>query len=228
MHSRATSRRSFRCSRRARARALNRNINRSPLRHRLTINVVSANSIIVVHRGVVVSRLASTPRLLDRGQNTKSVGALSIGVWDRPGWVEEVVGHRAGVGGVEVETRSVNDDVLVTGDVGDGLEDVGAAVPASEGGEVPVGGDGGDGREVVVESVIRGSVEGLGDSAAEEEGEDFVGGGVGVYLVEGEDDEGVVHEVLVCEEGGEEGLGPRGGFDDCCIMAVVGHVGGDE
>lgn len=52
---------------------------------------------------------------------------------------------------------------------------------------------------MVVESVIRGAVEGLGDGTAKEEGEDFVGGGVGLYLVEGEDDEGVVHEVLVCE-----------------------------
>ena len=81
---------------------------------------------------------------------------------------------------------------------------------------------------MVVEGGVGGALEGFGDGAAEEEGEDFVGGGVGVDLVEGEDDERVLHEVLVGEERSEELLGPGGGVGDGGIMAVVGHVRGDE
>lgn len=37
-----------------------------------------------------------------------------------------------------------------------------------------------------------------------------------------------MHEVLVCEEGGEEAVGPSAGDGDVGVVTVVGHVGGNE
>ena len=119
-------------------RAIHLTRHRPTRRHQLPINIISANIIIVIRRRIVISSLLASPRLLNRLQNTETVTALRIGVRDGPGRVVEVVGHGAGVGGVEVQALGVDDDVLEAGDVCDGGEDVGAAVPATEGGEIPV------------------------------------------------------------------------------------------
>lgn len=226
IHNRSSLRRGPRRNPRARAITLTRH--RPPRWYWLPIDIVPANSIIVIRRRVVVSGLRGTPRLLDRSEDAEAVPALGIGVWDGPGRVKELVGHGAGVGGVEVQALSVNSDVLEAGDIGDGGEDVGAAVPAAEGGQAPVSGNGSDGGEMVVEGGVGGALERLWDGAAEEEGENLVGGGVGLDLIEGEDDKSVVHEVLIGEERSKELLGPAGGVVDGGIMAVVGHVRGDE
>lgn len=57
---------------------------------------------------------------------------------------------------------------------------------------------------MVVKSAVYGALERGRDGAAKEDGEDFVADVVGFVFVEGEDDEGVVHEVGVLEEGIEE------------------------
>jgi len=51
---------------------------------------------------------------------------------------------------------------------------------------------------------------------------------VGLVLVEGDEDEGVVHEALVFEERGKEGLQPFASDGDGGVVTVGGHVGGDE
>lgn len=142
----------------------------------------------------------------------------------------ELVGERAGVGLVEVDVLVVEVElrVLVAGLVGDQVEDVGVAVPSSQRRETPVLGDGGDGRVVVVEGVVDGSLEVVGDGTAEEDGEDLVGDTVGLVLVEGQQDQGVVHEVLVAEERGHEVALPGGAEGDVGVVGVVGHVGGEE
>jgi hypothetical protein len=92
--------------------------------------------------------------------------------------------------------------------------------------DVPVGFDGGDLRVVVVVVVIAGSLEVLRDSVTEENAEDLVLDGVGLVLIEGDQDKGFVHEVLVLKEGSQEGLQLDTGNGDGGVMAVGGHVGG--
>lgn len=111
-----------------------------------------------------------------------------------------MVGERTGVGGIHEESLRVDDLVGVASLVGDDLENVGIAVPAAEGGETPVGGDGGDGTVVRVEGVICGALEMFGNDTAKENGEGLVGCGVGFDLVPGDEDEGVIHEVAVVQE----------------------------
>jgi hypothetical protein len=94
-------------------------------------------------------------------------------------------------------------------------EDVGADVEATEGVEVPDEGligmrgikkkvwnipvslDGGDLGVVVVVVVVGGAFEVLWDSITEEDAEDAVLDGVGLVLVEGDKNKGVVHEMLI-------------------------------
>ncbi|KAI6754673.1 hypothetical protein HG530_012425 [Fusarium avenaceum] len=66
-----------------------------------------------------------------------------------------------------VSSASVERSSLVTGLLGHEFEDVGSNVPATKRVETPVGLYGGELRVVVVETVIRGSDEMLGDCIAE-------------------------------------------------------------
>lgn len=81
--------------------------------------------------------------------------------------------------------------------VRDKLEDVCAHVPAAKGVETPVRFHGGDLGVVRVKGGVCGALEGDGDGVAEEDGVDFVLLGVCFVFVEGEEDEGIVHEVFV-------------------------------
>ena len=111
----------------------------------------------------------------------------------------------------------------------DEVVDVGADVPATESGKTPVGGDGGDLTVVVVELVVDGANEAFRDSVTEEHTEDVVGDGVGVVLVEGQQDQGLGSvEVGVGQERLEKAGGPGTGSGDRGVVAVVGHVGSDE
>jgi hypothetical protein len=129
----------------------------------------------------------------------------------------------------------------VLSDIG---EDVGADIEATEGVEVPDEGligvgankkkvwnipvslDGGDLGVVVVVVVVGGAFEVLWDSVTEEDAEDAVLDGVGLVLVEGDKNKGVVHEVLIVQEGGKKGLQPLASNRNRGIMAIRGHVGG--
>lgn len=93
-------------------------------------------------------------------------------------------------------------------------------------GDGPVGLDGGDLGVVVVVVVVGGADEVLGDGVADEDGENPVLDGVGLVLIEGDEDKGVVHEALVIQERGEEGLQPDTGNGDRGVVTVGGHVGG--
>nr|POF15493.1 hypothetical protein CFP56_48688 [Quercus suber] len=116
----------------------------------------------------------------------------------------------------------------VAGLLGDEVEDVGAHVPSTERVEMPVGLDRAELGVVVVEVRVGGSHGRFGDGTAEEEAEDPVAAGVGVVLVKGDQDEGVLHEVRVVEQGLEEVASPGAGGGDRGVVSVRGHVGRDE
>lgn len=78
---------------------------------------------------------------------------------------------------------------------------------------------------MVVVVVVGGADELLGDSVTKENAEDAVLDGVGLVLVEGEEDEGVVHEVGVVQEGGKELLQPDTGNGDGGVVTIRSHVG---
>lgn len=94
--------------------------------------------------------------------------------------------------------------------------------------EIPVCLNSGYFRVVVVEAIVSGADKLLGDSVADENAEHFVLDGVGLILIKSDEDEGVVHEVLVLEERRQEGAKPDTCDSDGCVMAVAGHVGGDK
>jgi len=69
----------------------------------------------------------------------------------------------------------------------------------------------------------------LGDSTAEEEGEDLIVDAVGAILVKGEEDEGLIGiEVLVLQQRGKEVLKELSSKVDVGIVSVVQHIGCDE
>ena len=140
--------------------------------------------------------------------------------------------QRAGGSLVEVVVGSnglqVNLVVDVASLLGDQLEQVGATVPAAEGGQTPVGAQGGDDRVVGVEGVVNGTLQVVGDGTAEEDGVDAVLLLVRGDLVEGDEDQGVLAEVVVLQQGGDKAVEPGAGEGDVGIVGVVGHVGGNE
>lgn len=111
---------------------------------------------------------------------------------------------------------------------GDVAEDVGADVPAAEGVEIPVGFDSGDLGVVVVVVGIGRADEVGGDGITEEKGEDLVLDAVVLVLVESDHHEGVVHKTFVVQEGFHEILEPFSCGGDVRVVAVAGHVWGDE
>lgn len=184
---------------------------------------------------VVGGKLAVLPGVLDGGQDgaareaavQSQVGSRVLGVVAAALLVEDT-----GVRGVpEVAVGQLGGRPLaeaVAGLLGNQVEDVGTDVPAAQGVEVPVGLNGGNLAVVVVEVVVGGAGEVLGEGVAEQDGENLVALGVGLVLIPGEQDEGVVHEVLVVEEGLEESAAPHASNADVGVVAVRSHVGGDE
>lgn len=106
------------------------------------------------------------------------------------------------VAGLE-ETVSPAAD-LVTGLLGNELEDVSADVEATKGVESPVCLDGGDFRVMVVVSVVGGVMEVLWNDVTEEDSKNTVLTGVDLVFIEGDDDKSVVHEVRIGKEGVKE------------------------
>lgn len=107
-------------------------------------------------------------------------------------------------------------------------EQVGAAVPPAQGRQAPVSGEGRDHRVMRVERIVLLPPQTLGHRAADEEAVDAVYVGVVPALVEGEQDQGVFHEVFIIQQLGEEAASPGACEGDIGVVAVVGHVGGDE
>lgn len=101
-------------------------------------------------------------------------------------------------------------------------KDIGADVEAAERVQVPVSFDGGNLAVVVIVGGIAGADQVRGNGVAEQDGEDAVLDRVGLVFVEGDEDEGVLHEVLVVEEGVEEGAQPFTGDGYGGVVAVRG------
>ena len=177
---------------------------------------------------VVVLVLLTDPSVLDCRKGGSSIAAgVAVRYWLRsPGLgvedtsvrgVKETVIERWSSGPLAESVASVGSDLL---------EDVGTNIPTPKGVEVPVGLNGGEFGVVIVEVGVGGADEVIGDGVTEENGEDAVLNGVGFVLVEGDEDEGILHEIGVIQEGGKEGLEPLSGNGDRGIMSIRGHVGG--
>jgi hypothetical protein len=94
--------------------------------------------------------------------------------------------------------------------------------------DLPVSFHGGELGVVVVVAIISSADEVLGHGVTQEDAEDAVLDGVGLVLVEGDEDQGVIQEARVLEKGLEEGAQPDAGDGDGGVVTVGGHVGGWE
>lgn len=147
--------------------------------------------------------------LLNGVKNGVGTGALgTVGQGDGPGAGVLLAGQRTRVRSVQVGVGHVNVVVDVVDLVSNEGQQVGTAVPATERGELPVGGERGNHGVVGVESAVGGSLEVVGDRATNQEGVDGVRVGVVAALIKGEHDKGVLHEVLVLQEVSEEVVRP--------------------
>lgn len=111
-------------------------------------------------------------------------------------------------------------------------ENIGTAVPATQGRKAPVRLNGGQGRVVSVDGLILGSNEVLRDSTTEQNAEDAVavvvdlrfGDTVGLGLIEGQQQQSVVPEVGVVHERLNKAAQPLGSVGDVGIVSIVRHV----
>lgn len=180
---------------------------------------------------VVVSRLETSPGLLNGVENAATTGAGTTRKGNSPlGGVLRVffLRQRARVGLVEVQVVGFHFPVGVPGLLSNPAEKVGTAVPATKRRKTPVGGQGGDYGVVGVEGVILLALEVLRDSAAKKKSEDLVSDLVGVGLIEGELNQSVLGKVLVLEQFSEEAVGPTTGKGDVGVVGIVSHVRSNE
>lgn len=191
--------------------------------------VWNLNSVLVVR---TLLELLETPLEGDlRADNTAVLN--QEGVWN---WVRNVVLDRVewtGKGLVEEASWGRTSKgwplgVLVTSLVGDELENVGTDIPATEGVQAPVGLDGGDLRVMVVELWVVGADKVGWNGVTEEDREDAVTNSVGVVLVKGDENGSLLHEVGVVEERLHEVADKLASNGDRRVVAIVGHVWGDE
>lgn len=126
--------------------------------------------------------------------------------------VEEVAAARTGSSGPC--------GVLISGLVSNEGEDVGTDVPATQSMQVPVSFNSGELRVVVVELRVSGADKLLGYSVTENDAEDTVLQGVGVRLVERDQNQSVLHEVLVVQERLQEVACPGTSSGDARVVAV--------
>lgn len=153
---------------------------------------------------------------------------LTTGQRNRPSVNVVLTRQGPGIGFVNAEVSLVDVVINVPGLISDQVELIRPAVPTAERREAPVRLDGGEDGVVRVEGVVGGILQMLRNGPTEEDAEDTVRFGVRHVLVEGEEDERAVHEVRVIEEGAHPVAFPPRREGDVGIVAVVGHVGGDE
>lgn len=133
---------------------------------------------------------------------------------------------------VDVEMGRVHVPVGVADLVSHEAEDVGTTVPATQRRKTPVCLDGGQSGVVSVDSLILGADEVLRNSTTEKNAEDAVavvvdlrlGDTVGLGLIKGQQQQGVVPEVGVVHKGLNEAAQPLGTEGDIGIVSIVGHV----
>lgn len=181
--------------------------------------------------GVVVGGVGASPVAADDRQNAVTRRALAAGLRSGPG---RRVGRvdtgrqRTGVGVVEVDIGQVNIPVGVANLVSNKLEQVGTAVPATKRGKTPVSTQGSNNRVVGVEGVIGSTLHAVGDGAANQEAVDAVRRGVGADLIEGDQNQSVLHEVRVVKQRGQEVVQVFAGECHVGVVSIVGHVGSEE
>lgn len=159
---------------------------------------------------IVILALLLNPLSLDSRESSTSIAVgMAVRNWC---WSPRLRVEDTGVGVVEVAVSEiwlrVPGSQSVSGVGSDVGEDICADVPAAESVEIPVGLDGGDLGVVVVEVGVSSTHKMLGDSITEENTENAVLDGVGLVLVEGDEDQGALHEVLVVQQRGQEVLEP--------------------
>jgi hypothetical protein len=113
---------------------------------------------------------------------------------------------------------------VVAGLLTNEVEDIGSDIEATESVEIPVGFDGGDFGVVVVVVGVFGADERVGQSVAEHQSEDAVALGVGLGLLERDQDERAVPEagLLVVDQRLEEVAAPLAGDGNGGIVAIAG------
>lgn len=174
--------------------------------------------------------LLVNPLLPDLWQNGSSVDFdQGVGHWLRRPRLRVEDARIAGVeGGVCERWRACPATQLVIRVLGDIAEDIGAYVIAAESVGVPVSLNGSNLGVVVVEVGVRGADKVLGDGVAEKDREGPVLLGVRAVFVEGNQNHGVLHEVLVVEKRLEESSEPGTSCADGGVMCITGHVWCDE
>jgi hypothetical protein len=179
------------------------------------------DSVLVV--GLALQR-SITPSTSNLAENLATVSD-KLGVWDREsgnfgvvaeGAIERAVEEVAAVGA----RSSVPGGVLISSLVSDEGEDVGTDIPATKSVQVPVGLNSADFRVVIVELRISGTDELLGNSITEDDAEDTVLEGVSVRFVKSDQNQGVLHEMLVVEKGLQEVTSPGTSSSDTRVMTI--------
>lgn len=174
--------------------------------------------------------LLGNPLLPDLWQNGSSVDLdQGVGNWLRRPRRRVEDTRIAGVeGGVGECWHACPATQLVIRVLGNIAEDIGAHIIAAESVGIPVGLNGSNLRVVVVEVGVGGADKVLGDGVAEKDRESPVLLGVRAVFVEGDQNHGVLHEVLVVEKRLEESSEPGTSRADGGVMCVAGHVWCDE
>lgn len=148
---------------------------------------------------VIVVLLVLLPLLLDARESGAEI-AVGVAIWNRL-HSERLRVENTAIRVIEVTVLKIRLGVpgsefiaSVASDVG---EYVGTHVPASKGVKIPVGLDCRNLRVVVVVVGVGGSDKLLGHGITEENAENAVLDGVGLILIESDQNHGVLHEVLV-------------------------------
>lgn len=188
---------------------------------RRMLGIVDLDGILVVSRSIAVG-----PSRLDGRQDRTTIVALvesKVRAGELVVVALGVVG--AAVGSVPVVALKLLCAAplsqLVARLVGNHLQDVGADVPAAQRGQVPVGRDGRDFRVVVVEAVVFGADQLLGHRVSDHDAENAVADRVDFALIPGNEDQGVLHECLVFQEGLDKVASPSSSSSDIRVMAVA-------
>lgn len=205
------------CSRLRRSRSLRR-------RHRGAVGGRSRRS------GRTRRRLLAAPGLDDGGQDSPArAGRLNVNVGSLVRGSLEALVKGTGVAGVEKDRRVAAGGRIPRTDVvasvlADKVEDVGADVEASESVQVPVGFDSADLGVVIVVVGVSGADKLLGNSITKDQAEDAVALGVGLALIEGDENKGAAPEVglLIVDKRFEEVAAPLAGGGDRSVVSVAG------
>lgn len=190
--------------------------------------VRNLNGVLIVRR-----RGGACPALLDAGVNGAAIEAvIELQVGSRvlvvaTGGVERSSLRVVEVSGLELVGRLPLADRIASL-LGNPVVNIGTDIPSAKSGEIPVGRDGSNLGVVVVEVVVGGANQLLGKGIAKQDAKDLVVLGVGLVLVKGQKDKGVVHEVGVLKEGFEEVTDPAASSSNVGVVTVRGHVGSNK